>query len=62
MYMYYMKYKLNTRELLHIYIYISVKEWKIYKGKMEVVSLVIKSDRQLIISVNFEVNVKKRGR
>ena len=36
--------------------YITIKVRKIYNGKIEVFSFVIKSGRKLTIGVNFEVN------
>ena len=38
---------------------LNFKVWQIYNGKIEVVSFVIKTGRQLAIGVKFEVNVKK---
>ena len=38
---------------------ITIKVWKIYNGKIEVISFVIESGRKMTIGVKFEVNVKK---
>ena len=39
--------------------YIFIKVWKIYNGKVEAVSFVIKSGKKLTIGVKFMVNIKK---
>jgi hypothetical protein len=43
-------------------LHITIKVWKIYNGKIEVVSFIIKPDRKLTIGVKLEVNIKKWGR
>jgi hypothetical protein len=53
------KLHLNAGVGMHIQQCITIKVWKIYNGKIEVISFVIESGRKMTIGVKFEVNVKK---